>query len=84
MFRRRTHQEMKPGSLRLATNPTAPETPRAHLKPLPDVPHPVSPLLLCAYALDSDRVYDWVVKYQKGAKPAVFLVGSKGDPNITP
>jgi|KBSMisStaDraftv2_1062788.scaffolds.fasta_scaffold02639_3 hypothetical protein len=53
-------------------------------KPLPDVPHPVSPLLLCAYALDSDRVYDWVVKYQKGAKPAVFLVGSKGDPNITP
>ena len=53
-------------------------------KPFPDVAHPVSPLLLCSYALDGDRVYDWVLKYQKGSRPAVFLLGSKGDPNIKP
>jgi len=53
-------------------------------KPFPDVAHPVSPLLLCSYLLDSDRVYDWVLKYQKGSRPAVFLLGSKGDPNVHP
>ena len=53
-------------------------------KPFPDVAHPVSPLLLCSYTLDNDRVYDWVLKYQKGARPAVLLLGSKGDPNINP
>ena len=53
-------------------------------KPFPDVAHPVSPLLLCSYTLDNDRVYDWVLKYQKGARPAVLLLGSKGDPNIKP
>lgn len=51
-------------------------------KALPEVARPVSPLLLCNYALDSDRVYDWVLKYQGGSKPAVFLLGSKGDPNL--
>lgn len=53
-------------------------------KPFPDVAHPVSPLLLCNYTLDSDRVYEWVLKYQKGARPAVLLLGSKGDPNMKP
>ncbi|HEV2174930.1 MAG TPA: hypothetical protein VGR71_15260, partial [Nitrospira sp.] len=53
-------------------------------KPFPDVAHPVSPLLLCNYGLDSDRVYEWVLKYQKGARPAVLLLGSKGDPNVKP
>jgi len=53
-------------------------------KPFPNVAHPVSPLLLCSYALDNDRVYDWVLKYQKGARSAVLLLGSKGDPNIKP
>lgn len=48
-------------------------------KALPDVAHPVSPLLLCNYTIDNDRVYDWVLKYQGGSKPAVFLLGSKGD-----
>lgn len=51
-------------------------------KPLPEAKRPVGPLLLCNYALDSDRVYDWVLKYQAGSKPAVFLLGSKGDPNL--
>lgn len=53
-------------------------------KALPDVAHPISPLLLCNYAIDNDRVYDWVLKYQGGSKPAVFLLGSKGDASITP
>ncbi len=53
-------------------------------KPFPEVAHPGGPLLLCNYALDSGRVYDWVLKYQKGARPAVFLLGSKGDPNSKP
>ena len=53
-------------------------------KPFPDVAHPVSPLLLCNYVLDNDRVYDWVLKYQKGSRPAVMLLGSKGDPNVKP
>ena len=53
-------------------------------KPFPEVVHPVSPLLLCNYSLDSDRVYDWVLKYEKGSRPAVLLLGSKGDPNIKP
>jgi hypothetical protein len=53
-------------------------------KPFPDVAHPVSPLLLCSYTLDNDRAYDWVLKYQKGSRPAVFLLGSKGDPNLKP
>ena len=51
-------------------------------KALPDVTHPISPLLLCNYALDNDRTYDWVLKYQGGSKPAVFLLGSKGDPSL--
>ena len=51
-------------------------------KPFPEVKHPGGPLLLCNYALDSDRVYDWVLKYQGGSKPAVFLLGSKGDPSV--
>lgn len=50
----------------------------------PDVAHPVSPLLLCNYTLDNDRVYDWVLKYQSGSRPAVFLLGSKGDPSVKP
>jgi len=53
-------------------------------KPFPEVAHPGGPLLLCNYMLDNDRVYDWVLKYQKGSRPAVFLLGSKGDPNIKP
>lgn len=53
-------------------------------KPFPAVAHPVGPLLLCNYTMDNDRVYDWVLKYQKGSKPAVFLLGSKGDPNLKP
>lgn len=53
-------------------------------KPLPEVAHPGGPLLLCNYRLDSDRVYDWVLKYRKGSRPAVFLLGSKGDPNTKP
>ena len=53
-------------------------------KPFPEVPHPGGPLLLCNYVLDNDRVYDWVLKYQKDSKPVVFLLGSKGDPNIKP
>ena len=53
-------------------------------KALPDVAHPISPLLLCNYALDNDRTYDWVLKYQGGSKPAVFLIGSKGDANSHP
>ena len=53
-------------------------------KALPDVVHPISPLLLCNYAVDNDRVYDWVLKYEGGSKPAVFLLGSKGDPNLQP
>lgn len=51
-------------------------------KALPDVAHPISPMLLCNYAIDNDRTYDWVLKYQGGSKPAVFLLGSKGDPNL--
>jgi hypothetical protein len=53
-------------------------------KPFPEVAHPGGPLLLCNYWLDNDRVYDWVLKYQKGSRPAVFLLGSKGDPNVRP
>jgi hypothetical protein len=53
-------------------------------KPFPEVAHPGGPLLLCNYALDNNRVYDWVLKYQKGSSPAVFLLGSKGAPNIKP
>jgi hypothetical protein len=53
-------------------------------KPFPEVAHPGGPLLLCNYMLDNDRVYDWVLKYQKGSTPVVFLLGSKGDPNIKP
>jgi len=53
-------------------------------KPFPEVAHPGGALLLCNYTLDNDRVYDWVLKYQGGKKPAVFLLGSKGDPNIKP
>jgi len=53
-------------------------------KPLSDVGHPVRPLLLCDYVLDSDRSYDWVLSYQRGSRPAVFLLGSKGDPNVKP
>lgn len=53
-------------------------------KPFPEAAHAVSPLLLCNYALDSDRAYDWVLKYQKGSRPAVFLLGAKGDPNLKP
>ena len=53
-------------------------------KPFPEVDHPGGPLLLCNYTLDNDRVYDWVLKYQGGKKPAVFLLGSKGDPNLKP
>jgi hypothetical protein len=53
-------------------------------KPFPEVAHPGGPLLLCNYMLDNDRVYDWVLKYQKGSRPAVFLLGSKGDPNLKP
>jgi hypothetical protein len=53
-------------------------------KPFPDAPHPVPPLLLCSYTLDSDHVYEWVLKYQEGSRPAVFLLGSKGDPNVKP
>jgi len=53
-------------------------------KPLPEVARPVGPLLLCSYALDSDRVYDRVLKYQEGSRPAVFLLGNKGDPNTQP
>jgi len=51
-------------------------------KPFPDVAHPVGPLLLCNYSLDSDRVYDWILEYQKGSRPAVLLRGSKGDANL--
>lgn len=51
-------------------------------KALPDVAHPISPLLLCNYAIDNDRTYDWVLKYQGGSKPAVFLLGSKGGMNL--
>jgi len=53
-------------------------------KPLPEVAHPTGPLLLCNYMLDNDRAYDWVLKYQGGSRPAVFLLGSKGDPNTNP
>jgi hypothetical protein len=53
-------------------------------KPFPEVAHPVSPLLLCNYGLDSERVYDWILEYQKGPRPAVLLRGSKGDPNPKP
>ncbi|HKR85672.1 MAG TPA: hypothetical protein VJS37_16050 [Terriglobales bacterium] len=53
-------------------------------KPLPEVVHPVAPLLLCNYTLDNERGYEWVLKYQKGPRPAVFLLGSKGDPNTKP
>lgn len=53
-------------------------------KPFPDVDHPISPLLLCNYALDSDKVYDWVLKYKGRVRPAVFLLGSKGDPSLRP
>lgn len=51
-------------------------------KALPDVAHPISPLLSCNYASDDDRTYDWVLKYQGGSKPAVFLLGSKSDPSL--
>jgi hypothetical protein len=30
----------------------------------------------------NDKVYDWVLKYQGGSRPAVFLLGSKGDPDL--
>lgn len=53
-------------------------------KPLPELAHPGGPLLLCNYMLDNDRAYDWVLKYQGGSSPAVFLLGSKGDPNTQP
>jgi hypothetical protein len=53
-------------------------------KAFPEVSRPVGPLLLCNYTLDNDRAYDWVLKYQKGSRPAVVLLGSKGDPNLTP
>ena len=53
-------------------------------KPFPEEAHPGGPLLLCNYMLDNDRVYDWVLKYQKGSSSAVFFLGSKGDPNIKP
>jgi hypothetical protein len=53
-------------------------------KPFPEVAHPGGPLLLCNYVMDNDRVYDWVLKYEKGSRPYVFLLGSKGDPNIKP
>jgi len=53
-------------------------------KPLPEVAHPCGPLLLCNYMLDNERAYDWVLKYQGGSRPAVFLLGSKGDPNTKP
>lgn len=53
-------------------------------KALPDVAHPISPLLLCNYTIDNDRTYDWVLKYQGGSKPAVFLIGSKGESNSQP
>lgn len=54
------------------------------VKAPPEVAHPISPLLLCNYTIDNDRTYDWVLKYQGGSTPAVFLVGSKGDPNLRP
>lgn len=53
-------------------------------KALPEAAHPINPLLLCNYATDNDRVYDWVLKYQGESKPAVFLLGSKGDPDPQP
>jgi len=53
-------------------------------KPLPEVTRPGGPLLLCNYMLDDDRAYDWVLKYKEGSRPAVFLLGSKGDPNARP
>jgi hypothetical protein len=53
-------------------------------KPFPEVVHPVAPLLLCNYTLDNDRDYDWVLRSQKGSRPAVFLLGSKGDTNTKP
>jgi hypothetical protein len=53
-------------------------------KPFPEVIHPGGPLLLCNYMIDNERVYDWVLKYQDGSRPAVFLLGSKGDPSLKP
>ena len=53
-------------------------------KPFPEIARAGGPLLLCNYSVDNDRVYDWVLKYQKGSRPAVFLLGSMGDPNIKP
>jgi hypothetical protein len=49
-------------------------------KPFPEVVHQGDPLLLCNYALDNDRSYDWILRYQNGSRPVVFLLGSKGDP----
>ena len=53
-------------------------------KPFPAVARPVGPLLLCNYAVEDGRVYDWVLRYQGGSKPVVFLLGSKGDPQVRP
>jgi hypothetical protein len=53
-------------------------------KPFPEVARPTSPLLLCNYAVDGDRVYDWVLRYQGGPQPTVFLLGSRGDPDVRP
>jgi len=53
-------------------------------KPFPEVERPVSPLLLCNYAVEDGKAYDWVLRYQGGRKPAAFLLGSKGDPRVGP
>ena len=72
----------KPGSFVVHVTGTGKGVFDLQAKPFPEVAHPGGPLLLCNYMLDNDRVYDWVLKYQKGSRPAVFLLGSKGDPNI--